>query len=115
MVSRLMAPHWRDWFAATAPDSRSGKNVSPKEIELFIKPHADILKTDQNYRQQVRKLLSSGSGPHATPRAEAPLKALLASTGPKYEFKAQVIGSPSYSPGMGIVPANPPPDMVFGP
>lgn len=80
---RLMPPWWRDYQKATLPGSRSGHHVSPKEVELYIAPHAEQLGTDETYRARVAALLDAKTDqPRATKRAMVPLRRLLDATRP---------------------------------
>jgi len=118
MIMRIPAPWWRDLQQATSTRSRSGANVSPKEVETLIRPHAEQLRNDPAYRAAVQKLLDKNSEePHATVRGATALAKLLAETGPvpKHEFKAQILGTPSYSAGVGIMPREPDPNRIYGP
>lgn len=118
MSSVRLPAHLYDLAVALDGRSAAGENVSPAEIKTRIAPHAEKLRSDHAYRQQVEALLAPNSGgSRATARAVKPLIALLNANPVTKAVKVGVQGTPRYSPGVGRQPpeALRQPGMIYGP
>lgn len=112
MSSIRLPAHLHDLAVALDGRSTAGEDVSPAEIKTRLAPHAEKLRSDPAYRQQVEALLAPNpGGSRVTARAVKPLIALLNANPVTKPVKVEVKGAPRYSPGVG----RPPPEALRQP